>query len=57
MAAPTGNVTFLLTDIEGSTRNWESSESDMRAALVRHDELMARHIRGHDGTPEHGGGP
>jgi len=50
MAVPTGNVTFLLTDIEGSTRNWETSESDMRAALVRHDELLARHIGEHDGT-------
>ncbi len=50
MAVPTGNVTFLLTDIEGSTRNWEASEADMRAALVRHDELLAVHIREHGGT-------
>jgi len=50
MAVPTGNVTFLLTDIEGSTRNWETSESDMRAALIRHDELLARHIREHGGA-------
>ena len=49
MAVPTGNVTFLLTDIEGSTRNWEASESDMRTALVRHDELLAWHIREHGG--------
>ena len=50
MTVPTGNVTFLLTDIEGSTRNWETSESDMRAALARHDELLARHIREHGGA-------
>ena len=50
MAVPTGNVTFLLTDIEGSTRNWETSESDMRAALIRHDELLAQHIREHGGA-------
>ncbi len=49
MAVPTGNVTFLLTDIEGSTRNWDASQSDMRAALSRHDELLARDIRDHGG--------
>jgi class 3 adenylate cyclase len=50
MTVPTGNVTFLLTDIEGSTRNWETSESDMRAALIRHDDLLAWHIREHSGA-------
>ncbi|MET0683061.1 MAG: adenylate/guanylate cyclase domain-containing protein [Casimicrobiaceae bacterium] len=37
---PTGTVTLLFTDIEGSTRLWESHEAAMRAALARHDELM-----------------
>ena len=49
MAVPTGNVTFLLTDIEGSTRNSDASESEMRVALVRHDMLLTRCIREHDG--------
>src|SRR5438093_1090619 len=31
--------TFLLTDIEGSTRLWEESAESMRQALVRHDAL------------------
>jgi predicted ATPase/class 3 adenylate cyclase len=49
MAVPTGNVTFLLTDIEGSTRNWDASESNMRSALGRHDALLARYIGEHGG--------
>jgi TolB-like protein/class 3 adenylate cyclase len=42
---PTGTVTLLFTDIEGSTRLWESHEGAMRAALARHDALM-RHAIG-----------
>ena len=34
---PTGMVTFLFTDIEGSTRLWERYPDDMPAALERHD--------------------
>jgi predicted ATPase/class 3 adenylate cyclase len=37
---PTGTVTFLFTDIEGSTRLWEQHPDDMQAALARHDELL-----------------
>jgi len=37
---PTGTVTLLFTDIEGSTRLWERHEAAMRAALARHGELM-----------------
>ena len=35
-ALPTGVVTFLLTDIQGSTRLWEHEPDSMRAALERH---------------------
>ena len=41
---PTGTVTFLFTDIEGSTAMWERSPQAMQAALVRHDELLRRAI-------------
>ena len=41
---PTGTVTFLFTDIEGSTRMWERSPQAMQAALARHDELLKRAI-------------
>jgi hypothetical protein len=33
-------VTFLLTDVEGSTRRWESDAEGMRAALVVHDKVL-----------------
>jgi predicted ATPase/class 3 adenylate cyclase/DNA-binding winged helix-turn-helix (wHTH) protein len=38
---PTGVVTFLLTDIEGSSMLWESDPEAMAAALELHDELIA----------------
>jgi predicted ATPase/class 3 adenylate cyclase len=37
---PTGTVTFLFTDIEGSTKMWERDATAMRAALTRHDQLL-----------------
>src|SRR5579862_257859 len=40
MAAPSGTVTFLFTDIEGSTRRWEEDAAGMRADLARHDDLV-----------------
>ena len=33
---PTGTVTFLFTDIEGSTPLWEREPDQMRLALARH---------------------
>jgi class 3 adenylate cyclase len=39
-AAPSGVVTFLFTDIEGSTRRWESDAEGMRVALAAHDEVL-----------------
>jgi len=46
---PTGTVTFLFTDIEGSTRMWERSPQAMQVALARHDELLRRAIEEHGG--------
>ena len=46
---PTGTVTFLFTDIEGSTRRWESEPTAMSAALARHDQLVREAIQGHGG--------
>ncbi|MGE5137978.1 MAG: adenylate/guanylate cyclase domain-containing protein, partial [Rudaea sp.] len=39
-ALPTGIVTFLLTDLEGSTRLWEQAPDAMRTAMARHDALI-----------------
>ena len=47
--APTGNVTFLFSDIEGSTQRWERHGEAMAAALARHDVVMRRAITAHDG--------
>ena len=48
-AAPSGVVTFLFTDIEGSTRRWEADADAMRAALLAHDEVLRTAIEAHDG--------
>ena len=37
---PTGTITFLFTDIEGSTRLWEEHPEAMRAALACHDAVL-----------------
>ena len=42
-------VTFLFTDIEGSTRRWEADADAMRAALMAHDEVLRAAIEAHDG--------
>jgi predicted ATPase/class 3 adenylate cyclase len=46
---PTGTVTFLITDIEGSTKMWESHPQVMHGALSRHDVILRK------ATQEHGG--
>ena len=48
-AAPSGVVTFLFTDIEGSTRRWETDAGAMRAALAAHDEVLHGAIETHGG--------
>jgi predicted ATPase/class 3 adenylate cyclase len=46
---PSGVVTFLFTDIEGSTRRWESDADVMRVALPAHDKVLRTAIEAHDG--------
>jgi predicted ATPase/class 3 adenylate cyclase len=48
-AAPSGVVTFLFTDVEGSTRRWEADAEGMRAALAAHDEVLRAAIEAHGG--------
>src|SRR6201995_5568899 len=47
---PAGTVTFLLTDIEGSTRLWETVPEAMKAALERHNRIVTEVIDGHGGV-------
>ena len=46
---PSGTVTFLLTDIEGSTALWERLPEEMRETVARHDALLAALIEQHQG--------
>src|SRR5688572_6037652 len=46
---PSGTVTFLFTDIEGSTTRWEHQPEAMRVALARHDALVRAAIHEHGG--------
>src|SRR5215207_9672563 len=50
MAGPhTGTITFLFTDVEGSTSLWEKNPEAMSEALLRHDEILRTAIEAHDG--------
>ena len=44
---PSGTVTFLFTDLEGSTRLWEEHPEAMREALARHDEILRDAVEMH----------
>ena len=47
---PTGTVTLLLADVEGSTRLWETQPEEMAAAVARLDQAVADAIAAHDGV-------
>jgi predicted ATPase/class 3 adenylate cyclase len=50
MAEPhTGKITFLFTDVEGSTSLWEWTPKAMSEALSRHDEILRTVIEAHNG--------
>ena len=46
---PTGTVTFLFTDLEGSTRLWEAYSEAMKAALARHDKILRDAVESNGG--------
>ncbi len=48
-ASPSGVVTFLFTDVEGSTQRWEADANAMRAALAAHDDVLRAAIEAHGG--------
>ena len=47
---PVGTVTFLLTDVEGSTRQWEAEPDAMAVAIARHYALLDDAIAAHNGV-------
>jgi predicted ATPase/class 3 adenylate cyclase/DNA-binding CsgD family transcriptional regulator len=47
---PTGTVTLLLADVEGSTHLWETQPDDMTAALARLNRTVSEIIAEHDGV-------
>ncbi|HEY6042303.1 MAG TPA: adenylate/guanylate cyclase domain-containing protein, partial [Anaerolineae bacterium] len=50
---PTGTVTFLFTDVEGSTRLWEQAPLAMRESLTRHDVLVEGSVTANEGRVVH----
>jgi len=49
VAVPSGVVSFLFTDVEGSTRLWESDRDAMAASLARHDEILREVVESRSG--------
>src|SRR6201982_3619619 len=47
---PTGTVTLLLADVEGSTRLWETQPDEMTAAFANLDRALARLVDAHHGV-------
>jgi predicted ATPase/class 3 adenylate cyclase/DNA-binding winged helix-turn-helix (wHTH) protein len=47
---PTGTVTFLFTDLEGSTRLWQEHPDTMGEALTRHDAILRDAVASHNGS-------
>ena len=47
---PTGTVTLLLADVEGSTRLWETQPEEMTAAIARLNQVVSQTIAAHDGV-------
>jgi predicted ATPase/class 3 adenylate cyclase len=53
---PSGTVTFLFTDLEGSTQLWDEHPEAMRSALARHDTLVRASVEDSGGVVVKGTG-
>jgi predicted ATPase/class 3 adenylate cyclase len=49
IVSPTGTITFLFSDIEGSTKKWEKQPDAMRVALGKHDRMLRDIFASHSG--------
>src|SRR5260370_17146163 len=47
---PEGTITFMLTDLQGSTQAWERQPRAMRSAMERHDAILANTVRDNAGA-------
>ena len=47
---PTGTVTLLLADVEGSTRLWETQPEQMTVAMARMNQMVTETIATHSGV-------
>src|SRR3954469_3248258 len=47
---PTGTVTLLLADVEGSTRLWQTQPEEMTAAVARLDRTVCELVAAHEGV-------
>jgi len=47
--APTGTVSFLFTDVAGSTRLWDADREGMEASLAAHDRILTAAVEDHAG--------
>ena len=48
--SPTGTVTFLFSDLEGSTKQWQEHPGAMGVAVARHDALLREAVEPTAGT-------
>lgn len=46
---PEGTITFMLTDLQGSSQAWEKQPKAMRGAMARHDAILASAVGDHEG--------
>lgn len=49
MSLPTGTVTFLFTDVEGSSAQWDAASSEMQSRLALHNSVLDDSIASHAG--------
>ena len=47
---PTGTVTLLLADVEGSTRLWQNQPEQMKSAVARLDRTLPEAVAAHHGV-------
>ena len=47
---PTGTITYLFTDVEGSTPLWQQHPLEMRNVMARHDSLLTSAVEVNGGT-------